>query len=100
MKIIYPKAFSPFSVLCAALLSLATFSTPLRAENVLDREKKEPISQQEFLKKMERRFEKKDKNGDGVISREEFMESAQRRFSRMDRDQDGQISSSDHWKKN
>ncbi len=100
MKVIRIKPLGYVSVLCAGLLGVSLSSAVLWAGSFSEQEKKAPISQQQFLEKMERRFDKKDKNGDGVISREEFMESAQKRFSRMDRDQDGSLSSTDRVQKN
>lgn len=41
--------------------------------------------------KLERMFEKGDKDGDGVISKEEFLANAEERFTAMDADADGKV---------
>ncbi len=74
-----------FSVLAVLFLGGATFA----AADCGTCDKKADCPRKSA--KMDRMFEKKDSNSDGVISKAEFMSHAEKKFAKMDADSNGSI---------
>ena len=74
-----------FSVLAVLFLGGATFASA----HCGDCGKKADCPRKSA--KMDKMFEKKDANSDGVISKAEFMSSAEKKFAKMDADNNGSL---------
>ena len=74
-----------FSVLAVLFLGGATFASA----HCGDCDKKADCPRKSA--KVDKMFEKKDANSDGVISKAEFMSSAEKKFAKMDSDGNGSI---------